>query len=73
MEFMIREMQNFQSFREGDCIEVENLKSAMELAEANQTFEQTVLVIENLCGVRLAGKAWGKPWFKFEYHNDYSV
>ena len=65
MKFTIRELQNAQSYREGETIEARDLRAAKIAASKRQLFQGTVLVIEDVHEHRLAVKKDGK-WHNVE-------
>jgi len=58
-KFLVRELQNLQSHRDGEIIEAKDLPAAKRKASREQVFHGTVLVIEDLSGNRLAHKESG--------------
>jgi ribosomal protein L19 len=58
--FIIRELQNMNSHREGQAIEAKNLTAAKRAASRAQMFQGTVLKIESQGGAVLAVKEDGK-------------
>lgn len=65
MKFVIREIQNAQSYRAGETIEACDLRAAKIAASKRQMFQGTVLVIEDVHEYRLAVKEDGK-WHNVE-------
>lgn len=59
-KYIVREVENVNSFRKGTEIEAKNLSEAKRKASKMQVFLGTVLVIEYLSGVHAAIKRSGK-------------
>ena len=60
-KFIVRELQNANSTREGSCIEAKNISLAKRAASKAQCFFGTILVIESENGEVLSTKT-GKTW-----------
>ena len=60
--FVIRELQNSHSYRDGETIQAENLSAAKRIASRRKCFHGTVLVIENESRIVLARKRDGERW-----------
>ena len=58
--YIVRELENRNSFRPGAGIQAASLRSAKRWAEQSRFFQNTVLVIEAPNGARLAVKENGK-------------
>jgi hypothetical protein len=63
-KFIIREVQNRGSFRQGYEIQAKSLTQAKMVASKRQYYHGTVLVIENENGTVLAEKFDDKWWDK---------
>lgn len=59
MKYIIRELQNAQSSREGSTVQAASLASAKRVASGRQMFAGTVLVIESATGAVLSRKEGG--------------
>ncbi|MDD9154935.1 hypothetical protein PVK64_01850 [Aliivibrio sp. S4TY2] len=60
--YIIKEVQNINSEREGTQIETSSLSQAKRIASKNQRFHGTVMRIEAINGSWLAYKEDGKRW-----------
>ncbi len=58
--FIVREMQNVNSIRQGEKVVTTSLVSAKRIASSNQVYQGTVLIIESEDGEPLAQKVEGK-------------
>lgn len=64
--YIIKEVQDVNSEREGTQIEAKNLRAAKRAASRGQFYQGTVLKIENEIGILLAYKESGKFWVNWE-------
>ncbi|WP_318493444.1 hypothetical protein [Photobacterium leiognathi] len=64
--YIIKEVQNINSEREGTRIETASLSQAKHIASINQCFHGTALRIETVDGLWLAYKEAGKRWVDCE-------
>lgn len=64
--YIIKEVQNINSDREGVKVETTSLTSAKRIASKNQLFHGTVLRIESENGNWLAYKEDGNRWVECE-------
>lgn len=64
--YIIKEVQDVNSEREGTQIEAKNLSAAKRSASRGQFYQGTVLKIESESGVLLAYKEAGKSWVNYE-------
>nr|7C78_A Chain A, AcrIF9 [Photobacterium damselae] len=60
--YIIKEVQNINSEREGTQIEATSLSQAKRIASKEQCFHGTVMRIETVNGLWLAYKEDGKRW-----------
>lgn len=60
--YIIKEIQNVNSEREGVTIEAADLSQAKRKASRNQTFKGTTLRIETINGACLSYKESGSKW-----------
>jgi hypothetical protein len=67
--FIIRELENAQSHRDGEKIEAASLAAAKRAASRRQVFQGTVMTIESEHGVVLSVKD-GRGWNDADFSRD---
>jgi ribosomal protein L35AE/L33A len=60
--YIIKELQNLNSYREGQTVQAESLTAAKRKASKSRVYHGTVLVITDNNGIVLASQWEGKPW-----------